>query len=274
MAVVLSVTASIPPFQLGAMTWFIAFAVMAIYLKCKREKILPHFNRPVSDYLFVGMGITLYMLLIYAAFHYSPPFEANTLNYLWPIFLMVFLSIFQGIPLTLVKWGGLLLGFAGCIILLGFRYGDSQFHGLTIGHISAVLAAIVWALYSCFAKQRDYPTAFMAPIFLISGVLSFIGHVLWEETVIPEFSIAFAIFIVGISRTSYVLWDYAIRQGDRQFITSLSYFIPLVSTVLMILFGFGSGNWLVLVAAFMIVLGCLIINSDKIAGIFIKKKPA
>lgn len=85
-AFLLAIAGNIPPLQLTSMSWGIGFIVLGGYYLVRREKIITHFNRPVSDYLFVGFGICVYTALLYCAFYYAPPFEANALNYLWPIF--------------------------------------------------------------------------------------------------------------------------------------------------------------------------------------------
>lgn len=186
-------------------------------------------------------------------------------------FLTVFLAMFQGIPVSPVKIAGLALGFAGCLLLFAIRYGDTTFGGLTAEHFMAIAAAIIWALYSCFAKTKTYPTGFMVPIFLISSVIFLVLHLLLEQTVWPDIRSWGAILLLGGFRIAYVFWDYAIRQGDRLLVSSLAYFVPLISTLLLILGGYGTGRLMIGIAAVMIVTGCLIVNAQQIRDVFSKK---
>ena len=79
-----------------------------------------------------------------------------------------------------------------------------------------------------------------------------------------------AIMLLGFSRVSYLFWDYAMKKGDGVFLGSLSYGLPLTSTISLAFFGMGSESPYVLLAAAFIVLSCLLIGFHKF--LMVKKK--
>ncbi len=86
-ALLLAIATDIPPLQLSAMSWFIGFLSLGTFYVAKGENLVPHFKRPLKDYAFVGGGVCGYTVLLYLAYAQAPAFEANALNYLWPILL-------------------------------------------------------------------------------------------------------------------------------------------------------------------------------------------
>jgi drug/metabolite transporter (DMT)-like permease len=253
----------IPPLELTALTWFISFVMLSVYYACKRKPLMRHFHRPWRDYALMVGGMGGYTALFYIGFSLAPPFEANILNYLWPIFLMAFLIIFRGAPLTLMKVLGMLSGFAGCV-LLSFAHGGPSFSGgFGIGHIIMIISAVFWALYSCFTRGQDYPVEFMVPVFLCCGILTAALHFMFEPSVIPSAYEWIFIFLIGACRLAYAAWDYAMRFGNQVLVTSASYFTPLLSTLVLIAGGYGAANGMIGISAVLIVAGCIIVNGDQ-----------
>lgn len=276
-ALLIAVAAEIPTFQLTCITWFLGFVCLGGYYCLRGENIFEKFKRPITDYAFLVVSIGGYTLLLYSAFHLVEPFEANVLNYLWPILLSVFLGLFQEEKITLLKIIGFILGFAGTLLLFSYRYEADGFEGIQLGHFLAIGGAVLWAAYSTFARTRSYPTELMVPVFFIMFIICLIAHFLFEEYVAPELNAWIAILILGICRVSYILWDYSMRKGDRILVGSFAYFVPLISTFLLVIGGFGTSSPVIALAGGLIVLGCIIINFQKIidALLYIKnKKPA
>ncbi|MCD8496631.1 MAG: EamA family transporter [Alphaproteobacteria bacterium] len=131
------------------------------------------------------------------------------------------------------------------------------------------MGAAIWAAYSIWAKGQNYTSSFMGPVMLISSLLCLIAHVMWEETAWP-YTLAggLVVFTLGAFRVSYVLWDIGMRRGDTLLLTSLSYCVPLASTLLMIAFGFKPEHPGIALGGALIVLGCLTVNADKLLKLF------
>ncbi len=259
----------IPSFQLMSLTYGLGSLLLLVYFLLRGHSLKEYFYRPLHDYLFLLFGIGANTVCFFIAFKMVTPFEANTINYTWPILLILTIGITQRQSPPVSSLVGMALGFAGCVLLMNAK--DNGFFGnLEAGHAIAFLGAITWASYSCLARDKTYPGGFVIAIFMVMAVIFGAVHIYAENWVAPRPDEWFVIFLLAVIDISYVLWDYAMRQGDRVLVTSISYFIPLFSTILMTLGGFGAVSPAIGMAAAMIVAGCLIVNIGQIRKLFVK----
>ena len=74
------------------------------------------------------------------------------------------------------------------------------------------------------------------------GTLRLLCHLALETTVWPETTSQWAAVIglgllpVGLA---FYVWDYGVKNGDIQILGASSYAAPLLSTLILIIFGFG-----------------------------------
>lgn len=262
-----------PSFQLGMSIFLIGYASFCLYEAARGQSLTKPWKQHWNIYAGLLSGVGLYTLIMYTAFRLGPPFEMNVLNYLWPIFIALFSMVLGKASVSVFQIGGLVLGFGGMMLLF---FSPGQAGGFMVdfgpGHMLAVLGAAVWAGYCTWAKGKEYPSSFMGPIMLLSALMCLPGHLLFEETVIPDSPLGLVlILLLGLFRGSYILWDYAMRQGDAPLITSLSYFVPLGSTLLMVAFGFRPEHGGIALGGAFIITGCLVVNAPKIASVLKRK---
>jgi len=169
--------------------------------------------------------------------------------------------------LTLLKIIGLLSGFAGTVLL--FSQGKQiDIQGEFFwGYIFALIGAFIWATYSTATRYVKFPNRAMAIFLLVPGLISLVIHLGTEEFYMPSKGEFFFIGLLGLTRISFVFWDYAMKYGQIVFISSLSYFIPVISTALLMIFGNIPRNEIILLSAALVISGCLIINIKEISSI-------
>lgn len=262
-AVLIVGTGEMPPFLLGAVTFFIGFAVTFAIEKLRGSDLKRLRGLSWRVYLFGFFGVGVHTLFLYYGFKNAPPFAANTLNYVWPILLAVFVSLLEKRKLRIENYAGLLLGFAGAVLLFSGRGGANTDYSLW-GYFSAFMAGLVWAIYSATARRVAYPAAATGVFFLMTAILSLAAHLLFEETIWPDNAGWMMAAALGIGRIAYTMWDYAMKQGDQELLASLSYFVPLLSTLILVFFGFVPSAPATLLAGVMIITGCLAANFRKI----------
>lgn len=260
----------VPSFQLGFTIFLIGYVTFCLYEVSRRHSLITPWKQDWQLYAGALSGVGLYTVFMYTAFRLGPPFEINVLNYLWPIFVVLFSMVLGKTPVSLYQISGLVLGFLGMVMLFITPGQSGEFMGnIGAAHILAVLGAAVWAGYCVWAKGKTYPSAFMGPIMLLSALMCLPGHVLLEQTVMPEsLGGIFVIFLLGLFRISYILWDVSMRQGDTLLLTSLSYLVPLGSVLLMVAFGFRPEHGGIALGGSLIVLSCLVVNADKLFKLF------
>lgn len=181
-------------------------------------------------------GLFGYHFLLFTAFRHAPPVEANLVNYLWPLGIVVMAPLFlPGVRLGLVHVLAALLGFGGAaLVILG---GSSLTGGFAWGYLPALGAAFVWASYSLMTKRvRPFPTAAIGLFGLVSGLLSLACHALMEPAVALSARDWGLITLMGLGPlgAAFFLWDAALKRGDARHIGLLSFLTPLLSTLLLL----------------------------------------
>ena len=200
-------------------------------------------------------GLFAYHFLLFIALRHAPPVEANLVNYLWPLFIVVLSPVvLPGVALRLPHVLAALLGFGGAAIAIA---GGRELSGtLAWGYLPALAAAFIWASYSLLTKRvAAFPTTAIGLFGLVSGVLSLLCHVVLEPAVAlqPRDWGLLAVLGLGPLGASFFMWDKALKLGDARHIGILSYITPLASTALLILVSGRAFTWSIALATVMII---------------------
>ncbi len=206
-------------------------------------------------------GLFAYHLCLFLGLRWAPPVEANLLNYLWPLLIVVLSPVFlTGVRLAARHLAGVVLGFAGAAWLVAGGLANFSLDGFG-GYLLAVAAAVIWATYSLLTRRcGGFPTASVAVFCLLSGALALAGHVMLEPRYLPGWDEVPFLLVIGLGPlgASFYLWDYALKRGDPRTIGTLSYLTPLLSTLLIWLTGQGPLTGRTALAGVLIVSGALL----------------
>ena len=215
-------------------------------------------------------GLFGFHFFLFMALRHAPAVEANLVNYLWPLGIVLMAPLFlPGIKLTATHLIAVCAGFLGATIaILGDTLFTSGLQGLVgkgfaWGYIPAAASAFIWASYSLMGKRMSvqghgFPTAAIGLFGLVSGVLSLLCHAMLEVPVVLIARDWLLIVLMGLGPlgAAFFLWDAALTIGDARKIGILSYITPLASTVLLMLttgrpltWGIGLATGLILGAA-------------------------
>ena len=192
---------------------------------------------PPTTLLLGVYGLFAYHVLLFLALGHAPAVEANLVNYLWPLLIVVLAPAFlPGMALRPLHVGAALAGFAGAgLAILGGRAVPG---GLSWGYVPALGAALIWASYSLLTRRvRDFPTAAVGLFCLVSGVLALLCHAAFEPAAPLSAQDILLIVFTGLGPlgAAFYLWDAALKRGDPRRIGILSYLTPLASTLLLVL---------------------------------------
>ncbi|MBN3005718.1 DMT family transporter [Chromobacterium alkanivorans] len=248
-------TRSLPPFFVVGICLLIG-SLLSVR-RCRDWKVPP-------STLLVGIyGLFGYHFLLFFAFRHAPAMEANLLNYLWPLLIVMLSPIL--LPGTSLHGRHILagiLGFCGAaLIVSGGKLALSSGH--LVGYLLAIGAAVVWSTFSLLTRRLpSFPNSAVGGFCLLSGLLSLLCHALFEPSVAPSAGQWLALFLLGIGPMggAFFLWDRALKEGDPRQIGSLSYATPLLSTLLLIGTGQGQLN-AVAMAAIVLILGGALLGS-------------
>nr|WP_296021775.1 DMT family transporter [uncultured Acidovorax sp.] len=182
-------------------------------------------------------GLFAYHFLLFIALRHAPAVEANLVNYLWPLLIVVLSPVLlPGVRLRPAHVLAALLGFGGAAIAI---VGGRELSGeLAWGYLPALAAAFIWASYSLLTKRvAAFPTTAIGLFGLVSGVLSLLCHWALEPAATLQWRDWGLLALLGLGPlgASFFMWDKALKLGDARQIGILSYITPLASTSLLVL---------------------------------------
>jgi len=211
-------------------------------------------------------GLFGFHFLLFIALRHAPPVQANLVNYLWPLGIVLLAPVLlPGARLRPLHVVAALIGFGGAALAIlggapdsGAQTGRAQADagGLQWGYVAAAASACVWATYSLLTQRvAAFPTAAVGVFGLASGLLSLVCHALLEPAVELDNHALLLIAALGLGPLggAFYLWDAALKRGDPRQIGLLSFLTPLLSTLGLLL---QRGEWPgmpILLAALMIV---------------------
>ena len=200
-------------------------------------------------------GLFGYHFLLFIALRLAPPVEANLVNYLWPLFIVVLAPVFlPGLKLKATHVLAAIAGFAGAAVaILG---GGGAQGTWSWGYLPALASAFLWASYSLGTRRVPaFPTAAIGLFGLVSGLLSLACHAVLEPAaaLAPRDWLLIAVTGLGPLGAAFFLWDKALKTGDARQIGILSYITPLASTSLLVLVTGRSFSASILLAAALII---------------------
>ncbi len=206
--------------------------------------------------------------LYFMAVQRAPVLEVSLIAYLWPLFIVLFAGLLPGEKLKAHHLLGAALSFVGAwfVVSKGQGFGLSQ--GLQAGHMIALPYAIYWAAYSVSIRRYGkIPSDIVAGFCLMTGVLAGLSHLALETTVWPLSSTQWAA-IVGLGilplGLGFYAWDFGMKHGDPMVLGAAAYAAPLLSTIVLLLTGFGVFHWSIAIACLLIMGGALFAAKDMI----------
>ena len=205
-------------------------------------------------------GLFGYHAALFLALQTAPSVQANLVNYLWPLLLVLLAPLFiQGSKLSVRIILAAIVGFAGAAVaVLSGGTANSEFE---VGYLFALVAAIVWATYSLGTKVVGaFPTAAVGLFAFVAGALAIVAHFLFEQTVSIQTADWPLLVMLGVGPlgAAFYFWDYAIKHGNPQQVGLLSFLTPLLSTALLVLFTGEVLSPLLLLSAGLIITGALL----------------
>ncbi|AQP37928.1 aromatic amino acid DMT transporter YddG [Vibrio anguillarum] len=193
----------------------------------------------IGGALFVSYEICLALALGMANDRHQA-LEMAVINYLWPALTVLFAVFLSRKPVHILVYPSVALAFVGVAWTIT---GDS---GFSVMQISANIAtnpltysmafggAIIWAVYCNITKQLANGQNAIILFFMATAIALWIKYFLSSEstlvfTVPATLNLALTGVVMG---SGYALWNVAILRGNMVLLATLSYFTPVISTLL------------------------------------------
>ena len=267
----------IPPFQLLAMAFSLATLIGFLWPAgpaATRDAAEPAIaagrwsalRLPLPVWALGIYGLFGYHFAYFMALRLAPPVEANLINYLWPLLIVLLSGLLPGERLGARQVGGALAGFAGAALLVA-RGGGLRFDGqYAAGYAFALACAVIWSSYSVLSRRVGAAAGARASTRAVAGfcaataALALLCHWLFETTVRPVGWQWAAVVGLGLGPVgaAFYVWDYGVKRGNIQTLGVLAYGAPLLSTILLVAVGLAEPSWTLAAACVLIVGGAAI----------------
>jgi drug/metabolite transporter (DMT)-like permease len=252
----------VPPFLLTGLGLLVGSVIALPLARFQlREMFVPAKTLALGVY-----GLFGYHFFLFLAFQTAPAVEANLVNYLWPLGIVLLAPIFfKELKLRIRHVVAGLVGFAGAALAIsstGLTGG-----GFQIGFLFAFFSAVIWSTYSLGTKKvPHFPTAGIGVFSFVSGVLALFAHVLFETPVSLTAQQIWLIVGLGLGPLggAFYLWDKALKLGNAQRVGLISFLTPLLSTSLLLIVTGQSLSWQLAVSAFLIIGAAIFGSSERI----------
>lgn len=266
LALFTAASGKMPPFQLSAICFLIGSLPGLAVLVAKPER-LALLKQPAKVWITGIAGLFGYHFLYFTALRNAPAVEAGLIAYLWPLLIVVGSALLPGERLRWYHIAGALAGLVGTILIVA-RNGVAFDDAYLIGYGAAFLCAFTWSGYSLITRRFEaVSTDVVTGFCLATSILSFVCHLALETTVWPETTFEW-LAVAGLGLlpvgAAFYAWDFGVKNGNIQLLGVSSYAAPVLSTLILILFGFAEPSWRIALACLFVTGGAVLAAQDLI----------
>ncbi|MCG8356836.1 MAG: EamA family transporter [Kiloniellales bacterium] len=255
----------IPPFQLVAMTFAVAFLASLLMLALRGRAAFARLRQPPAVWALGVAGLFGYHFFYFVALAKAPAVEASLIAYLWPLLIVLFSALLPGEQLRWFHLVGAAMGLAGAALLVTGGGAIAFKAEFALGYLAALACALTWSAYSV-ANRRfgQVPTDVVGGFCGFVALLGLLCHGLLETTVVPNPLQALAVLLLGLGPVgaAFFAWDHGTKHGNIQALGAFSYAAPLISTGILILFGRAEATWVVGLACALIAGGAVLASAE------------
>lgn len=228
----------IPAFEIITITFGLCFIISATKLTLTKQWHRVH--HPLYIWLIGTIAIFGADITFVSAFKYAPAAQVDLINFLWPIFLILFVALLPNesiskkhIIATIIAFDGIYLLFSGD----NSSYFSSQY---LLGYGLALSSALLWSGYSVFSRYHLQVSVDMMGMYCgIGALISLVVSWYFKSFALPSISQSTLMIFMGSSSTylAFTFWDYGVKHGYIKILALLSYFTPLMSYFMLVLSG-------------------------------------
>jgi drug/metabolite transporter (DMT)-like permease len=196
--------------------------------------------------IFLFLNNTLLFLAIGLASNERELLIVTIINYLWPMLIYVVkIPIFHVRVKPLLFIVSVILGICGVILAFSQEYTLKELIEIIknpkvnlLAYMVALLNAVSWALYSNLTKKyiRDDDFAAIPVIFIISGLPFLFVQMIRGDFDITSLASLYTnpeliYTIIFPTSLGYILWNVAIKKGNKDLVVSTSFILPFLSVL-------------------------------------------
>ncbi|WP_102504854.1 aromatic amino acid DMT transporter YddG [Salinivibrio kushneri] len=233
------VTELLGPLGGAAAIYTLASLCLIVVVGLPKLNTFPRQYLLIGGVLFVVYELCLALSLAWANTR-TQAIEMGVINYLWPCLTVLFSVILTRQKVSLWLYPALVVAFMGVVWTVGGKQGVSWSHLVAniqsnpVSYILAFSGAIIWAIYCNLTKMRAQGKNGITWFFCATAVTLWVGYLVSDA---PAMSLSWQtsgyVLLAGLAMGGgYGLWNIGILKGNLMVLATLSYFIPILSTLL------------------------------------------
>lgn len=220
----------------AAVTSFLFFIAYNLVTRKLKEVFFQPFKRYISSAILGFLNPFLYYLILFEAYDLLKAQEAGTLNYIWPLVLVILsipllkqkINYYSIIAIAISFLGLLIISTQGKILTLSFSS--------PVGVALAVISAFIWALYWIYNIKDKRTISVKLNLNFLFGIVFIIVYLIFKksELLLPAEGF-FAGIYIGLFEcgVTFLIWLTALQKAKNTAIIShLVYVSPFISLVL------------------------------------------
>ncbi|MDN3519547.1 DMT family transporter [Aquisalimonas lutea] len=257
---VLRSLAALPPMLVAAVAMACAAGLSTLMAHLQAP---PEAQRQTRDWRYWAGGVgglvgALYFYFL--ALGSGDPARITLITYTWPLGFVLICDRLAGRklrPRTLLGSGVAFAGLAPLIL------ADSQGIATPAGAYAAGLASgASWIAFSVFLRQAGALSARgYHSLFLHAGLVALALHLAFETmpatTTSTDWATA-ALIGIGPYGLAFMAWGYALRRGPASLLGVLTYLVPVIAAVLLVLLGWSTPSPELFIATVAVAAGALL----------------
>lgn len=188
-------------------------------------------------FLAAVFGVVTNMLLFLKGLELTTPIHASVIMTITPIIILVFSAFFLKERVTGLKILGIILGFAGAVILTVYGKSSRPGDNVLLGNLMIFINAVSYSIYIIIIKKltaKYHPFTFIKWLFLFGLIMVIpfgfkdVQEVQWH-TFTPYVYFCITFVVIGATFLTYMLNPLALRKLKASTVGTFIYLQPVLT---------------------------------------------
>lgn len=282
LAIKIGVDAGAPPFFSAGLRFFVAGAVLFLWMVWKRKASFSLLLR--KEMLFTGSALTFGTFAgLYWAEQYVSSGLAAVLSATGPIMILLLQTSILRQKAPAISLYGCIIGLTGVLLLVLPNLVVDISPLWLIGCAAVLIGECCYAVGAIYSKKvinsmpEVSPIALNAAQMMYGGVLLFILS-LTTENVHPEFLLSYEtagsllyLIVIG-SMVGHSLFYWLVAKTNPVFPSTWLYISPPIAVGVGFFFYNEAVNWVTILGVFTIIAGTILVNADALKQLMLKRR--
>jgi len=252
------------------------FSVLSLgYLLVSKSDISSYYKKDKAYYLNGVFGIFGFHFFYFEALKIAPIIPVFLIINLAGIFIILYSAWLNKTQIKPKHLIALLFNFSAIMLVAYGKESDVSNHQNSwLGYLYALMAANCWAFYSAYSRRfkdvSNFSISFLTLVVSICCLVTIAlqGNLaLLSQITLQQFFICLLIGL-GPMGFAFIFWNYGMTKGDVNLLCIISYIIPILGSIWLVLFGIEEFTTNLAIACGLIAVGTAVATFSNKRGLF------